>query len=444
MYARPLRSPPDPDLMPMPSESRPYLTTLTPLRGIAALLVVVFHSNLMLMAFLPPGYTHVVENGWLWVDFFFMLSGFIMSYVYGKRFAARAGSVEYWRYLGARFARVYPLHLVTLVWALASCVAIVHYATALDPFFADMFNPRAAPASLLLLQGLHLFKAAPLNTPSWSLSTEWWVYMIFPFVVPTFSRLNVAGRRAATVLLIGFYVLLRYWIGPMAGPVYGQPTLNMVQDFGIFRCLAGFFLGMLVYEFYRSGIARDLFRKSGCFVAAFGGCLLAMHLGAMDLAIVTFFPFILLTAAYNEAGVKQLLDSHSLQRLGDWSFSIYMVHVPIMLMYVVVQVREKPDRFADFMTLVSTPPDYRLGAILCVIVVVLTLLVAALTYRFVELPARNYLNARFATKRNALPVAARMLHTGEREREGAASPYRAHERQIATHATRQIPADREP
>ena len=390
----------------MPSQSRPYLTTLTPLRGIAALLVVVFHSNLILMAFLPPGYTHFVENGWLWVDFFFILSGFIMSYVYGKNFAASVSRVEYWRYLGARFARVYPLHVVTLLWALVSCIAIVHYATALDPFFAAMFNPGAAPASLFLLQSLHLFKAAPLNTPSWSLSTEWWVYMIFPFLVPTFARLKFVGRLGTTGLLIGFYVLLRYWVGPKAGPVPGQPTLNMVQDFGIFRCLAGFLLGMLVFEFYRSGIARDLFRQSATFVVALAGCLLAMHLGAMDLGIVAFFPFILLTAAYNETGVKRVLDTRPLQRLGDWSFSIYMVHVPILLMYLIVRVKRQPDLFADFMKLVNSTPDYRLGAVLCSILVVLTVLVAALTFRFIEVPARNYLNLQFATKRKTRSVTA--------------------------------------
>lgn len=390
----------------MPSQSRPYLTTLTPLRGIAALLVVVFHSNLILMAFMPPGYTHFVENGWLWVDFFFVLSGFIMSYVYGKKFAENVSRAEYWRYLGARFARVYPLHLVTLLWALVSCIAIVHYATALAPFFAAMFNPGAAPASLLLLQGMHLFKAAPLNTPSWSLSTEWWVYMIFPFLVPTFARLKVVGKLAATALLVGFYVVLRYWVGPKAGPMGGHPTLNMVQDFGFFRCVAGFLLGMLVFEFYRSGLGRELFRQSASFVVVFGGCLVAMHLGALDLAILAFFPFILLTAAYNETGIKRVLDTRPLQRLGDWSFSIYMVHVPIMLMYLVVRVKRQPDVFADFMKLISTPPDYRLGAILCPILVVLTVLVAACMYRFVEVPARNYLNLQFETRRKPVLVEA--------------------------------------
>ncbi len=70
----------------MDTKKEPYLTTLTPLRGIAALLVVIFHCNLMLNPFIPAGYTHLIESGWLWVDFFFILSGFIISYVYGRYF----------------------------------------------------------------------------------------------------------------------------------------------------------------------------------------------------------------------------------------------------------------------------------------------------------------------------------------------------------------------
>lgn len=55
------------------SANRPYLTTLTPLRGIAALLVVIFHANLMVTPFISPFGDNLVGSGWLWVDFFFCL-----------------------------------------------------------------------------------------------------------------------------------------------------------------------------------------------------------------------------------------------------------------------------------------------------------------------------------------------------------------------------------
>ena len=168
--------------------NKPYITTLTPLRGIAALLVLIFHSNLMVMPFHSSNVNFM--SGWLWVDFFFVLSGFIIFYVYGESFKQSITTASYWKYIKARFARVYPLHFFTLIWCLVCAIVIIHYANGLHPFFGDMLNPYGAIPSLLFIQSLGLYGAAPLNTPSWSLSTEWWVYMIFPLMVPFFTRLK--------------------------------------------------------------------------------------------------------------------------------------------------------------------------------------------------------------------------------------------------------------
>lgn len=126
----------------MNTTSRPYLTTLTPLRGIAALLVVIFHSNLMLMPFVEPfAKPNRINAGWLWVDFFFVLSGFIIFYVYGDSFRNSITTGSYWKYIKARFARVYPLQFFTLLWCLLCAIIILHYADGVHPFFWDAFNP---------------------------------------------------------------------------------------------------------------------------------------------------------------------------------------------------------------------------------------------------------------------------------------------------------------
>src|SRR5688572_11860825 len=181
--------------------SNRYLTTLTPLRGIAALFVVIFHSNLMAMAFMPPAYTSFISGGWLWVDFFFILSGFIIFYVYGKNFDESVKRSAWWKYIGARFSRVYPLHFLTLIWCAVCTIIINSLATSIDPFFAAIFDLNAIPASLVMLQSIHLFDMTPLNTPSWSLSTEWWVYVLFPFIVPLFLRLSSLGRLITFILI---------------------------------------------------------------------------------------------------------------------------------------------------------------------------------------------------------------------------------------------------
>ena len=387
----------------MPPKTETYLTTLTPLRGIAALLVVIFHCNLEGLQFVPFGYTSLVSDGWLWVDFFFILSGFIMSYVYEKYFTENISWNDYKKFIGARFARVYPLHLSTTIWAFALAVYIVHTATSLDPFFAANFNPKSLPTCLLLVQSLHLYRAAPLNTPSWSLSTEWWVYMIFPLLVPLFAKLKKAGKWLMFLFLVAFYLLLRYKIGPVSQNFpKGQPTINLVADFGWLRCIAGFLTGMLLFQWYKSKAAYTVLKSSWCFVFFFITTLVCMHFAVTDIIIIAFFPFILLTAAYNNTALKRILDIRAFQRLGDWSFSIYMVHVPIMMIFTCLQIHKKPDMFADMAKMRTQKPDYAHGAIMSIIIVVLTILVASLTYRFIEVPARNYLNTAFNTKRKMI------------------------------------------
>jgi len=351
---------------------------------------------------LPPGYTSFLDSAWLWVDFFFVLSGFIMCYAYNKYFDKGVGWSNYKKYMGARFARVYPLYFITTIWSFIVCVLIVHYATSLDPFMAAIINPKALPACLLLIQSLHIYLTAPLNTPSWSLSAEWWAYMLFPFLVPFFVRLKTAGKLLTTLGMIGFYIVLRYVLGPLEPTFSPAPTINMIASFALLRCLAGFLTGMLLFTFYEHRSGFSIIKSDWFFAVCFFGVLAAMHFGVMDIIIVAFFPLILLSAAYNTTIVKRILDTYVLQRLGDWSFSIYLVHMPIISMLWLYGIKKDPSAFADFSKMVSQKPDYIQGLISLIIVLVLTLILAGLSYRFLEIPARNYFNKVFKTKRRQI------------------------------------------
>jgi peptidoglycan/LPS O-acetylase OafA/YrhL len=393
----------------MEQNAKSYLTTLTPLRGIAALLVVIFHANLMLAPFLDSSVTKFLDNSWLWVDFFFILSGFVLSHAYGPDFQREVSWNTYKQYLRTRFARVYPLHFLTLWAAVAVALVIRSMADGLAPFFQTIFGLHTIPASLLLMQSLHLFDTAPLNTPAWSLSTEWWVYMVFPLLAGPFFRLKGAGKVLTLAGIATLYLGLMYYLVPFHSDtpftIPGKPsppTINTLTDWGLVRCLAGFLLGMLFYELYRSGWGIRVLRSGWAFVAFAAGVAAAMHVGIHQLLIVGFFPFIILSAAYNGDFVKRALDTRPLQRLGDWSFSIYMVHVPILFSLTAIYILpQNPKMFSSFEVLMATkfPP----GLPMCLLLVSLTLVVAALTYRFIEVPARQYLNRRFQSKQ---PVSA--------------------------------------
>lgn len=378
---------------------RPYLTTLTPLRGIAALIVVIFHSNLDLVPFMPINKPHVLTMGWLWVDFFFVLSGFILCYVYADSFKDSISAGSYWKYLKARFARVYPLHFVTLIWCLICAIIIIRKAEGIHPFYWGMFNPMTAIPSLFLAQSLGLSTSAPMNTPSWSLSTEWWMYMVFPLLVPYFCRLKTLGKMVTLTSIAGLFLFVKYYLGPVGLPFPGgSPSFNVLTDFGMFRCMAGFLLGMFLFTLYQESIGYNFFRKSWVFALFFFGTLIAMQFGTEDLLVIALFPFIILSAAYNTTTIKKILDFPFLQRLGDWSFSIYMVHVPIIYLFWIYRTFQAPTFWATFPPPPAAPENFTTGWWLCLVLVALTLLVASLTYEYIEVPARNYLNKRWATK----------------------------------------------
>jgi peptidoglycan/LPS O-acetylase OafA/YrhL len=105
------------------ARSGEQLASLTPLRGIAALWVVVFHYCRHFPAVHPDHYTGAIYKGYLAVDLFFMLSGFVISHVYHRVFARRATGRHYRDFLKARVARIYPLHLTVLLLFVATALA---------------------------------------------------------------------------------------------------------------------------------------------------------------------------------------------------------------------------------------------------------------------------------------------------------------------------------
>ncbi|GAB4034294.1 acyltransferase family protein [Spirosoma gilvum] len=374
-----------------------YLSTLTPLRGIAALLVVIFHSGLYVTPVIDPAITLFIKQGWLWVDFFFVLSGFVLSHVYGHYFEQSVTRTRFLSYVGARFARVYPLHLFTLIWATMTAVLIRQEAAEIDPFLQPIFSYWGIPASLLLIQSMHLFPLAPLNAPSWSLSTEWWMYMLFPLLVRPLRNLSISGKVLAWLGLAAFYSFLMYYIAPHYSLTH-EVTINLIADWGFFRCGAGFGLGMLVYDAYRQNWGRQIAGNGLFFMGAFGAVLLSMHAGLHELLTIALFLPVILSAAYQTGWVKHVFNIRPLQRLGDWSFSIYMVHLPIINIFYVQWVHKNPMLLAHYSLSGPTNPNYTQGQIFCLMLVGITLTVAALTYYFIEVPARRYLNTRFNAK----------------------------------------------
>jgi hypothetical protein len=132
-----------------------YISNLTPLRGFAALMVVIYHFEEIAGRFVSAGDSMLIRKSYLMVDLFFIMSGFIIFHVYSKEFRAKSQRNSFSKFLVARFARIYPLHFFMLL----ICVLIIAMAGV-----TPVFNPAAIPTHILLLQSFGIHKFIPKHT----------------------------------------------------------------------------------------------------------------------------------------------------------------------------------------------------------------------------------------------------------------------------------------
>jgi peptidoglycan/LPS O-acetylase OafA/YrhL len=162
-------------------------------------------------------HTQLVAKGYIMVDLFFIMSGFIICHVYQDSFRFGFSNENFRQFTVARFARVYPLHFITLILCIVLFVPKWGW-DAVD-------DPKAIITNVFLIHSFGIHKIFTWNVPSWSISAEWWAYMIFPFLVIFLYR----KKKLAIGLLILFVVLsylgIIYWIPRKSWMDPTQPAL---------------------------------------------------------------------------------------------------------------------------------------------------------------------------------------------------------------------------
>lgn len=344
----------------------PQLDALTGIRGIAAWFVVLFHTRMSLVDLVPQGAITAIGKGYLAVDLFFMLSGFVMWLNYAPRLAER-GFGELPHFWWRRFARIWPLHAAILAGLVA--FALLLAATGRDTSnypFAEL------PLHVLLVQNWGFTDALRWNHPAWSISTEMGAYLLFPVLV-----LGLPWRRLHLPALTGFAVLLCALIY-LVFVGHGETSLgDDIPHLGLPRCLAEFALGMALCRMWQEIAARRL----GAVVALIaGGAILAAGI-ALGLPEPAFVPAglaaLLLALACDTGPVARFLASKPLRWLGDASYSTYLAHFPIFVFYKLLFVDE----------------SLQLGWVGLAGYITLVLAASALLYRLLEKPSQRWLNA---------------------------------------------------
>ncbi len=377
-----------------PAARNASIGSLTGIRGVAAVWVFLTHYQAVMAGYLHS--TSIAGNAFLYngfrgVDLFFVLSGFILMHVHGREFHTPApGTLR--RFYTLRFFRVYPLNtavllaLVPLALWLPGMVDWFRMDHGVPiPYHANDFSAAGFVQSLFLAQTWTVLKLGEWNGPAWSLSAEVFGYALFPLLARSLMR-----RQSAT-LCAGLAVLSLAVL--MVLLVVGHHTQDSpTGTFGLIRMLFGFIAGTCMARCFQ---LRDTGGGGWLAWASLAVIAATLCVPAANMFVVFGFCGLIFALAYQDGAVNAVLASRPALWLGRISFSLYLIHyVPLKLSLWLLQTR-----------LADSGLGLRIACLAAIPLICLVL--AVLTYRWLELPFQRY--ARTALRRRpnaAMPAAA--------------------------------------
>ena len=368
-------------------------------RGLCACLVALYHFRAVLGV---PVNSYVlsaspVQHAYLFVDFFFVLSGFVIASRYQGEIAGARITVA--DFLKLRLGRLYPLHLFTL---LLMMLMYTYVGTAPDA----VIGLRAAPVdtrissffvNVFLLQGLHTTPVPTWNHPSWSVSTEFATYVAYAVLWKTLKQ---QAWIATLFIILAAPVAIAVIVGHM----------DTTYDWGILRSLLGFALGAAVFTALRRPALRSLAARVA------GNAATAIEITVVVLIVVFVAlpdhtkltiaaPFVFAVAvlvfSYGRGKVSALLASRMFLHMGAISYSVYLLHQPLQELFMVTALwcyaslgwtwLFAGDPATTGLSMGTSPLG---GDAMTAIMLLLLLAASTVTWRFIETPCRSWVRRR--------------------------------------------------
>lgn len=363
----------------------------TGLRGIAAMIVFLFHLN-------GPQYhwdfdhrvTQFFYAGAYSVDLFFILSGFILNWVYLSQTEA---PIQWATYLKARVARIMPLYYLTL----ALCLPIPLYSLLKHGLaYVGHDYPMVFVSNLFMVSGIIDGWHVSMNAPAWSISVEFFCYLaLFPILVSIYKFL-VSKRYGFAVSLL--FVALNIRLLVLCYRTQPIPIFHWQWDShwlarGVFGFTAGFFL---CSKYRAASIRKPSVAVINLIVL---GSIVVFILTRIDYLPIHLFlyalPFLVYFTAFDKGLSAYFLKLNPLQWLGERSYSIYLWHIPVMGFCFPI---------LEWMN-VRFFKGSNLSLIKYLSLVAIVLLISELSYRYFEVPCRDYIR-RLGRKHNGYPSLA--------------------------------------
>ena len=362
------------------ADTKPHYNILDGLRGVAAIMVVCFH---IFEAFATSHLDQRINHGYLAVDFFFILSGFVVGYAYDDRW----GTMKPKDFIKRRIIRLHPMVVMgaiigAIMFYTQGCsvwdVSVVPVVALLIATLLNMFLIPATTGTEIRGVG----EMFPLNGPSWSLFFEYIGNILYVLFIRKLST-----KALAVLVFVAGCGLASFAIwGPLGDICVGFSLTETEFTGGSFRLLFSFSAGLLLSRIFKPANIKGAFWICSLFIVALlavpriGGAEYLWMNGIYDtVCCVVFFPLLVYLGASGNTTDKYT--TRVCKFLGDISYPLYMVHYPFIYLYF-AWVKNNDLTFEQ-----SLP-----GA---AGVVVGSIIVAYICLKFYDIPVRRYLTNRF-------------------------------------------------
>ncbi|WP_125722951.1 acyltransferase family protein [Flavobacterium ustbae] len=357
------------------------------LRGVAAILVVAFH---IFEAFAGGNrFVQIINHGYLAVDFFFLLSGFVVAYAYDDRW----GKMGQWEFYKRRLIRLQPMVIMGMIIG-----AIFYYFQASDILFPMIAGMEVWKVILTMVIGFTLLpippsleirgwgEMHPLNGPAWSLFFEYIANILYALIFRKFSN-----KVLSIFVLIFAGLLINYTVFGPKGDVIGGWSLNLEQlNVGFTRLLYPFFAGVLLCRLGKLIHIKGAFWICSILITIvlavprFGDENSLWMNGLYEsIAIIFIFPLIVAIGAGGE--IKNEFSLKICKLLGDISYPIYITHYPLIYWFTAWVVDNKVTMANGFLEGIG--------------VLIVSIVLAFVCLKLYDEPVRNWLVKKFQNKK---------------------------------------------
>ncbi|MDB5144968.1 MAG: acyltransferase [Mucilaginibacter sp.] len=368
-------------------ESKNHYPILDGLRGVASVLVIMFH---VLETFTGGNkFVQIINHGYLAVDFFFLLSGFVIAYAYDDRW----GKMTAWDFYKRRLVRLQPMVIM------GSLIGAALFYFQVSPAFPNIANTPVWELLLVMLIGATLIPVPmsmdirgwqemhPLNGPAWSLFFEYIANILYAVLVRRFSKVVLS-----IFVTLAAFMLIQYLVTSKNGDLIGGWSLNSEQLYiGFTRVLFPFFGGVLLCRIGKLIRIKNAFWWSSLLIIIM---LSIPRIGDEhhvwmngiyeSLCLIVVFPLIVSIGA---GGVLHSARSEKICNfLGEISYPLYITHYPLIYLFTAWVVNNKVPLGIN-------------GLLMGLLVVITSLVIAYLSLRFYDKPVREWLRKKVLMKR---------------------------------------------